>query len=136
MLSALSILCVQARRKTGLTDLKKHFNGCKKLLQHHCNSFSPIVESNFNKINISQITCKAIFNSCLQKLFFLISYTKKRETLKKRVSLLKVKATSKNSTFRNDRRTFFETFACFAFFLEIFLFLFQSHSPLCSIKRK
>ena len=91
MLSALSILCVQARRKTGLTDLKKHFNGCEKLLQHHCNSFSPIVESNFNKINISQITCKAIFNSCLQKLFFLISYTKKRETLKKRVSLLKVK---------------------------------------------
>ena len=24
-----------------------------------------------------------------------------------------LKATSKNSTFRNDRRTFFETFACF-----------------------
>ena len=45
-------------------------------------------------------------------------------------------ATTKNSTFLINKRLFFETFACFAFFTEIFLFLFQSHSPLCSIKRK
>ena len=71
------------------------------------------------------------------------------------------KATSKNSTFRINKRVFFETFAwltssmllsleianagallftrliaTFTFFLGIFLFLFQSHSPQCSIKIK
>ena len=47
-----------------------------------------------------------------------------------------LQATSKNSTFRINKRLFFETFVSYAFFAEIFLFLFQSHSPLYSIKRK
>ena len=72
-----------------------------------------------------------------------------------------IKATSKNFTFRINKRVFFETFAwltssmllsleianagallftrliaTFVFFVVIFLFLFQSYSPLYSIKRK
>ena len=46
-----------------------------------------------------------------------------------------VKGTSINSPFKQTLTMKIKTFACFMFFLGIFLSFFQSHSSLCSFEK-
>ncbi len=54
---------------------------------------------------------------------------------KKEINHLSNKVTSINSTLKNILTIKIETFSRYMFFIGIFSYFFQSHSPLCSFKK-